>query len=201
MAIERFIWDDGAGRYRDRATGRFITFQQLASALNVALRAAQRRIIRLAERLRSRAISVDEWALAMQNEIKTVHLYAGALARGGWGQLRELEIAQIQANLISQLDYFQRFEQQIRFGLPITSGSFMVRSYMYANAARGTYDMIQRHTQSERGYTEERNILHPADHCNGCLEASVMGWVPIGSLTPIGFRTCLSNCQCTIDYR
>jgi hypothetical protein len=56
----------------------------------------------------------------------------------------------------------------------------------------------------DRGYDEESNLLAPAEHCEGqgsCVEQTTRGWVPVGSLIPIGGRLCVTNCKCQIRYR
>ena len=65
---------------------------------------------------------------------------------------------------------------------------------------------IKQRGMMEQGKTECRNVLGPADHCEGansCIEQTAKGWVPIGggAMVPIGSRLCLSNCRCRLEYR
>ena len=71
---------------------------------------------------------------------------------------------------------------------------------MYGQASRTLYENIRRRESSDAGFRFERNVLHPADHCDQCVNQSALGTVPIGSLVPIGRRTCRSNCRCTLSY-
>jgi hypothetical protein len=198
--MDNFIWDPATGRYRNLVTGRFVSFQELRQALDTALRSSQARMLTAAARLRSGSVSVSEWARVMRDEITNVHLYGASLARGGWAQLTASELSLVQSEIYWQLQYLERFIKQIEDGLKL-DGRFTIRVGMYANAARHTYDVIMREVQAEAGKREERNLLHPADHCAGCLEAAEMGWVPLGTLPLIGERDCYSNCRCTIEYR
>jgi hypothetical protein len=48
--------------------------------------------------------------------------------------------------------------------------------------------------------------LHGRDSCKsskrpGCIEEAQKGWQPIGTLSVVGSRTCLSNCRCSFSYR
>jgi hypothetical protein len=52
-----------------------------------------------------------------------------------------------------------------------------------------------------RGAEEERSILGATDSCEECIEEAEKDWSPIGSLIPVGSRTCLSSCKCVFDYR
>jgi hypothetical protein len=53
----------------------------------------------------------------------------------------------------------------------------------------------------DAGFEEARSVLHPADHCPGCLVEAEKGWQPIGAMVPIGERDCKGNCRCTVEYR
>ena len=56
--------------------------------------------------------------------------------------------------------------------------------------------------EKRAGMTEERNFLEPdADHCQECWDEAAKGWSPLGTLIPIGERTCLTKCQCKFEYR
>lgn len=48
---------------------------------------------------------------------------------------------------------------------------------------------------------EERNILGIAEHCASCIRETKRGWVPIGTLIPVGLRDCWFGCKCTVGYR
>jgi hypothetical protein len=78
---------------------------------------------------------------------------------------------------------------------------------MYVNGVNGSYEDAQRAAAINAGYEYERNVLgRTENHCKsgtrpGCVEQTRLGWVPIGTLTPIGGRTCLSSCKCQIVYR
>ena len=57
---------------------------------------------------------------------------------------------------------------------------------------------------------EMRSILDPdpsVKHCRsdefneGCIEVAAAGWMPIGSLPPIGTRVCNVSCRCSMVYR
>lgn len=43
----------------------------------------------------------------------------------------------------------------------------------------------------------ERSIRHAQDSCNGCIREAARGWVPAGTLVPVGLRDCGNSCKCT----
>jgi hypothetical protein len=83
----------------------------------------------------------------------------------------------------------------------VAAGELARRLMMYAMSGHAAVQSALGDRARERGLTSERNILAIADNCTGCVVETGRGWVPIGSLVPIGERDCLSNCLCTYEYR
>lgn len=199
MAITRFRWNAAAGRYVDSA-GRFVPASAVRNALDFAIRQAEDRIDRLAGQLAVGAIAPHEWERQMREQIKAVHLYSAMAARGGRAQMTAAGFGQVGAEVRQQYAWLARFRQQIEDGLPL-DGQFYQRVGLYVEAGRGTFHRAEGQVAADRGATEEHNILHPADHCDECLAQSGRGWVPIGTLVPIGRRQCQARCRCSLAYR
>jgi len=100
-----------------------------------------------------------------------------------------------------QYHYLANFAAQIESGQQRLDGTFLRRVTLYTQAPRGTYHDYETRGKQEQGYTECRNELGAADHCEQCVGETARGWVPIGALVPIGQRLCLSNCRCSVIYR
>jgi hypothetical protein len=70
-----------------------------------------------------------------------------------------------------------------------------------AAMGRATFETVRARDDVARGADEERNVLAPAEHCDQCRSLAALEWVPIGTLPPIGARTCGSNDRCSIRRR
>ena len=152
--------------------------------------------------LRAGRLTLDAWTLSMRQSIKLTHLWSAALAKGGWAQLTASDYGVVGQTVRFHYQRLDRMAQQIAQGLPL-DGRVTVRVEMYAEAARKTYHDIEfRVIQSSTNFTEERNVIDPlAEHCAECDQASAVGWVPLGTLPRPGYRTCLTNCRCRMEYR
>lgn len=200
MPSPEFTWDAKAGQYRGPG-GKFISRREVRTALDTALRREQRTMRELTLKMKRGELTVGEWHVAMRAEIKSVHLMSAALAKGGFGQMTQGDYGRVGQILRGQYTYLAKFAQQIAFnGLPI-DGRALRRVDMYFGAGRKTYHATQTAVMTDVGHDEERSVLHPADHCDDCIEEAAKGWSPIGSLIPIGDRQCLSHCKCTMEYR
>lgn len=197
-----FTYDRERGTYRRRSSGRYVSRVEVRAAIDYALEREQRMVQRLGMRLRNRTLRLDQWQEQMMTSLKSIHLWSAAAAKGGWGELSAADYGRVGQRLREQYGYLDAFAIQLEEGeADMMEHRFIVRVQMYVEAARNTYELITRELMRELGMEEEKNILHPADHCSGCLEAAEAGWVPIGTLIPVGERECLTHCKCTMIYR
>jgi hypothetical protein len=198
--MAKFQWDERTGRYRGSG-GRFLSGTQVREALDGAINSAESRIRSVSNQLREGKINVSEWELRMRENVKNMQLYSGAAAKGGWAQLTPADLGRIGSEVKQQYGYLSRFGAQIRNGEVDLDGRFMSRVELYCESARTTYHSIEQREKELRGFTEYRNILNPADHCDECIDATAQGWVPIGELPDIGDRICRARCKCEFEYR
>lgn len=196
-----YEWSPGSQRYVNAATKRFVKREQVRQALDIALDRSRNEVARLSRELVAGRINLADWQKAVAQEVKSMHMASGALAAGGWAQMTPQMTGRIGRIIRDEYAYLANFAAQIKSGQQKLDGSLVTRANLYAQAPRGTYHAIEQRGMMEQGKTECRNVLGPADHCEGCLTETAKGWVPIGALVPIGDRLCLANCRCSISYR
>lgn len=194
-----FTYSPATGRYRYTASGRFVTRSQVEEAIAGVVRGTAEEARRLAIALQEDRISLDLWRASMRDLVKDAHLYQAALAKGGWAQLTPADLGRLGPELRFHYARLERFVNQLADGLP-TNGSFFQRVEMYMNMARPSYYTVREQVEAELGNTMEYNILGPKEHCEGCLEATALGKVPVGTLPKVGTRPCKANCSCRIGY-
>lgn len=174
------------------------------SALDKAIEESQEEVAELTVRLQEGEISLARWQQSMARALKDAHLNAGALTKGGFENLSQRDFGQIGGRIRDELEYLRGFVEDIEDGAQNLDGSAIRRAKMYPGKARKTHHKLHRREMQKIGYNQEKNVLGIAEHCSECVELTTRGddgWVPNGTLTPIGDRTCLSNCKCSIQYR
>lgn len=198
---------DPGFRYNARAysyvdeRGRFLSRAAVRDTLDNAL-ANNGKVVRdLTRQLQEGRITLAAWQTGMAREIKNVHLYSAAAARGGWAQMTAADYGRAGQRIEVQYRYLMGFAEQIASGEQPLNGRAIQRAVMYSEAGRNTFHRVEREEMEVRGMTEERSILHANDSCEGCLEQDAAGWQAIGEAVPIGERDCLTRCRCTMDYR
>jgi hypothetical protein len=201
-ASTSFAWDASLGVYVVIATRETVTFQTVRE---IAENVAQAQLIgmeALTRQLQEGLINVAEWQLGMARHIKTLHVNAMVLARGGWAQMSQADWGFVGSRVKEQYRFLRNFANQISNGTQALDGRALVRAGMYEDAARASYEEMRR--RSERLYNnmeEERRELGAADHCDDCLTFAGMGWQPINTLPRIGESQCRTNCHCRFAFR
>jgi hypothetical protein len=195
----RYRWDARVGRYVD-ARGRFVSRAFVRAELDRAIESATQRMAPLSESLRDGNISLADWIIEMRRDIKQVQLYSAAAAKGGWAQMSQADYGRVGQLVREQYRFLEGFGNDIAAGLPL-DGRFLRRVALYAGAGRRTFHKVEQFEMEARAMDEERSVLNPADHCDECVAEAAKGWQPLGSIVPIGERTCKGGCKCDMEFR
>ncbi len=86
---------------------------------------------------------------------------------------------------------------------PMSPAQAAARAAMYADSTHQAAQRIQRSTIRRNGSAKwERLVMgHPkTEHCSECPPDAALGWVPFGTLRPIGDRECENLCLCHFEY-
>jgi hypothetical protein len=198
--VADFVYDAASGRYRN-AGGRYVTQASVRDAVDDMLDAATARMQALARRLQAGTLHLASWQRQMAAEIKAAHLDAAIIAHGGRPAMTKSDYGWAGRRIRDQYGYLRAFARQAASGEQPLTDQLVARAALYGQAGRATYEAMRQRDDRARGFDEERNVLGAADHCPDCVGASARGWVPIGTLIPIGQRVCRVNCRCRMERR
>jgi hypothetical protein len=143
------------------------------------------------------SLSKDRWEFDAKVEIEKLHTDLYTLGRGGSNQLTKQDKKVLRRILQEQFDYLKAFRGSLD---QISDLRAINRLRNYAQSGAVTFLKGRDAAISKSAYTMEQWVLGVAEHCNGCVEQSAKGRVPIGSLPAIGTQECLFNCQCRKRY-
>ena len=189
-------------RYIDLETGRFVSAKTVRDVLESTIDVSALRMNNLTEQLTKGSISLVDWRTGMMQQIKIAHVAAGAAANGGFAQMTQSEWGAVGQQIRTQYKHLNNFATQISNGEQPLNGKALIRSDMFGDAARGTFEQMERRLQISNGFEEERRVLEDKlNNCDGCLEQAELSWQPIGTLDPIGSEECTTRCRCEFEYR
>lgn len=152
-------------------------------------------------RYRAGDITLGQWQAQMMSDIKSLHIAAVLAAYGGREAMNQSTWGTTGQIIRREYTFFRTFLADVLQGRQAQNGRMDNRARLYAAAARTTYQAINRRQAYDTGQRYERNELGATDHsCAACLAATDQGWVPIGTLSQPGTRTCRANCRCSLSY-
>lgn len=194
------LFDDRTGQFRNER-GVFVSPASVRRVIDAIADGASERMAVLSRQMLAGELSLAEWQAGMMRTIKHSQLAASTIAHGGAARMDFSRYGQAGNAIKAQYQYLARFAAQIASGEQPLNGTVASRAEQYGQAGRVTFEREYGRDQQGRGYQSERNILGAAEHCALCPELTARGWVPIGSLPPVGSRPCRSNDRCSIRYR
>ncbi len=204
-----FVWDAQNRRYIHLASRRYVPFTEIRDqAIEPLIRASKDAQRALGSQLQARETSLTEWQRGMLDQVKQTQIAAALASNGGDANTSNADYKKIAALILLLLLLLQGFAEEIEEGAQLLNGLLLVRSDLYAGAARDTFEEVRRHGMAVYfGAVEERRMLGKAEHCHtdrdmaGCVELHDLGWEKIGTLPRLGETPCRTNCKCRFIYR
>lgn len=199
MAEPGYRYDARASRYRD-ASGRFIPEARVRAAVDAVADAARSEMRTLSERLLANRLSLAEWQAGMMDAAKRAHVAAGTAARGGVAQMSPADYGFLGSRVRADYALLRKFAADTASGAQPIDGRFPARAMLYGDAAVATYEVVRaRDARNSGARMVERNVLAAgADHCAECPGLTARGWVPLGTLPPVGSRACRVRDRCRV---
>lgn len=200
MAGDYFGFDRPSQRFRDLSTGRFVSERAVRDGVDRTADLASARLGELTSRFRTGEIGAVQWQTEMLAQIKQAHISAALAAYGGRDAMTPQRWGTVGQIIRREYAFARAFAADVLSGRQRQNGRMDARARLYGQSIRGTYENIRRREVANAGLRWERNVRHSSESCAQCVNASRQGWVPIGTLPPVGSRTCRGNCRCTISY-
>lgn len=198
---DEYQWDPVKRRYIS-PTGKVVTAAEMRRIGLSIVEASAAEIEDIATTFVAGRSTFEEWAVAMREAVKATHSAMAQFAFGGKEQMGARQRGLLGSQIKRQYRYLGNFALGVEAGKVEVDDSLVARAKMYGEAGWATYTEATGQREKFAGAQQERSFLEPdAEHCQECFDEAGKDWQPIGSLTPIGQRTCLSRCQCEFEYR
>lgn len=210
--IDRWVYEENTGRYRNLATGRFISREQVVGLVDqIVDRTNATATDTLATMVADHRLSAADWKDAMARTIKNAYIQQTELAAGGRANVTQEMWGSVGGQLAEQFGYLDDFAREVAGG-NLTEGQIRARSEMYVSSSREAFWRVKDRQARDQGFTQERWIAIGDDStCGPCFDADAMGWQPIGTFAQPGSgrvttspqTNCqgLTRCRCQKEYR
>lgn len=192
------------GRYRNEATGRFVSRADINGLLDSQIQGAENRLQGLATAFYEGKIAPAVFVEQVCNEERRLFLQNRALGAGGFDRLDFRAYGAIGGSLRGEYAKIIGTARDVADG-KVSLPQLLNRIRGYAGAARSQFYKAQRDTLTrapEGMVSIERRILGDANHCQDCLNYYELGWQPRGSLpVPSEACACRNHCRCSLISR
>ncbi|HRH40399.1 MAG TPA: hypothetical protein PKY82_02055 [Pyrinomonadaceae bacterium] len=192
-------FDKITGRFRD-ARGRFISASRVHHEINKTVSKLEIDLRSISQNLNQGKINLPEWQIQSAAKIKTAHLAAAAIGKGGRKQMTVSDWGKTGAAIREQYKFLNNFSREIEKGRQ-SANQIEFRASTYAKAVRETFYKQEIDVRKKAGYLFCRRILDAAESCIECESWATKGFVPIEEQPPIGGLLCRNFCRCELEYR
>lgn len=155
----------------------------------------------LTQQLVDGSISLNNWRTKMGAVVIPAH-HAMVMASTGRTVIDPADRKAFERLVNDQLAFLDRFQRDVKAGRQLLDGTAINRARQYGSAPWALAQNVERDARIRDGFDQYRLILGGTEHhCRQCPIDASRGWVPIGSLAPIGGRTCRMGCRCRFTFR
>ena len=202
--IAQYVFNVATGRYRDTRTGRFVSNQQITDLIEKTIDDSFLDLNTLIQTALSpnNAYTLNDLEETLIIQLRNLHVQMTLLGGGGEGNITPALWGRLGATLREEYKYLRNFLSGVAGG-SVTGGEITRRMNMYGNKIWNSYWNAKSEQMKLSGFTQERRVLQPAEHCNDCITLAAKGWQEIGTLPKPadGSTECLSNDRCIMEFR
>jgi hypothetical protein len=195
-------YDEERQVYVNADTGEEVSTEELILLLALLVRSTKRKLKRIAKRMTDDELSPEAGITQAALILKSAHLLAASLARGGRRQMRPKDWGKVGADLKKQYKYLTRFEKLILKG-KLTATQIIRRLALYGDSISRAFHTQLADVQSSLGNERfARRYLRASESCKDCIRYAARGWVPVAELVPpTADCECGFFCKCVVKFR
>ena len=191
-------------RYRNTATGQFVSRATVHSLLEAQVSSAENRLGDLTRALFDGRVSPSTWQVTMRDELRRSHLQGAALGIGGIDRMSFVEYGRAGGLLRNDYARLTDLAQGVQDGT-VTLPQALERVRGYVGNARISYYEAERTALLNRQMPWDMLLimirdLGAAQHCADCSEYHAAGW-SYSLPSPGTMCECSTHCRCGIRYR
>jgi len=203
-SLARYGFNASTGRYRDLRTGRFVKTDFIVGVITDTIEHSFDDLGALATQALDpdNPFTLRELERAVIIELRNLHVQMTVLGAGGRKNVTPSQWGTLGNVLKKEYKFLRGFMRDIEAG-KLSLAQIQSRLNMYGNKIYNSYWNSKATQMQAAGFTEERRVLQPAEHCNDCITLAARGWQPINTLPrpADGSTECLSNCKCIMEFR
>lgn len=198
-----FVTDQRA--YRDD-NGDYVSRQQLRDKIEKLIDFVKKHAADTADRYKSGDISIVEFETEMRDLLKSAHILASSVGRGGREMMTQSDWGKVGNSIKSQYEYLSRFARKLGSS-DLTKAYSENRARSYASSIYISFSTAEQEAKTENvpGAQNPDQIFatlvqNSAEGCIECSSDADAGPQPVEDVAPIGDRLCGDFCLCFLEF-
>jgi hypothetical protein len=195
----RIVYD--AKRKQFKQNGRVISRSATRAEVDKLTDVVRRTAANIGERYAKGSISLAQFEIEMRDLIKSGHIVAASVGRGGRIRMTQADWGKVGSRLKKEYGYLGRFVRKLEKGTlakPFTAN----RAKKYSSSIVMSYHemALQEQTLDSVSDVKVRLIQHSKEGCEECTADAAEGWMAVEDFTLIGERLCQNFCLCDAEF-
>ena len=184
--------------------GRKVSRQAVRREINALIDHVGSDATRLGRLVRDGRISPIEFELAMRDLLRSAHIVAASVGKGGRARMLARDWGRVGAKIKWQYGYLQRFARKIaRGGISDTALASRARSYassIFVSFSNTFQDAQTEFVEGGKNPVLARLVQNSQEGCEECTADAAEGWMSVDDMGEIGSRICGDFCRCDIEF-
>jgi hypothetical protein len=180
------------------ARGREVPHAEVRRTIERLLAVVGSRARRLGERFNRGEITVDEFHAGMRELLRSGHIVAYSIGRGGRKRMSQADWTRVGAKLKSEYGYLRKLAAKLASG-KVAKAITAHRAQKYAAGIWTSYHNAFAGEHNKSGILVRR-ILNAKESCEGCLRIARKGWITPREMPDLGTQECGNFCKCYFEF-
>lgn len=186
------------------ADGRKVSRATVRREINALTDYVSKESARLARGVQAGDSSLVEFELQMRDLLKSAHIIAASVGRGGRALMTQADWGRVGAKIRWQNGYLQKFARKLERGV-LSDASTLSRAKSYASSIFVSFSNTFQEAQTEfveggKNPAQCRLVQNSEEGCAECDADAAEGWMSVDDMGEIGSRICGDFCRCDIEF-
>lgn len=184
--------------------GKPVSRRELRKVLEKLLDATKTKTGKIAAKLDKGLISNVEFEIEMREALKSAHIVAATIGRGGRKAMTAKDWERAGAKIEWQNGYLAKFAKKLGKGI-LSKAATESRAKAYVSAVYVSYaDSVKEVREEWKELTGKepmvRLVQSSKEGCEECNSDAAEGWMPESEMAPLFSRICGDFCLCEIEW-
>lgn len=182
--------------------GKYVTRVELRAHFEGLSDFVQRQAGKLGKQFDSGKLSAAEFNAAMRELLKSSHIVAASIGRGGKAQMTAKDWARVGRKINWQYGYLDKFTRKLEAGTLKANTANRAKSYVssvYISYADSIAESVKENPPDGEKVLV-RLIQNSKEGCEECNADAAAGWTDPNDMGEIGSRICGDWCLCEFEF-